>query len=508
MTVYAADDLAVTIDGRRVVEGLSFSVAAGECLAIVGESGSGKSQACLAPFGLSRGVASGSAVLCGNQLVGMDEAALRPVRGHDAGFIFQQPLSALTPHMNIGRQLSESLGDGDRHRLAQALADVGIDRPEERLRQFPHQLSGGQRQRVMIAMAIAHGPRLLIADEPTTALDAMLRRDILRLIDRLRAERGLAVILVSHDLGLVADHADTVLVMRGGQMVERGRAKALLAAPSTEYARALAAAAPSMDASLPCLPPAGGGLLEARGVGVSFRRPGWRKGRIEAVCDAAFDIREGEAVALVGGSGSGKSTLARAIAGLGPMDGGDVWWLGQRLQKRGRIDSDIRRAIQLVAQDPVDSLDPRWSAGRSVGEGLNPFRLPPPQDPRVAALLDEVSLDVDLENRRPAALSGGQAQRVAIARALAADPRLLICDEATSALDVTVQAEVMALLAELQRKRGLSMLFISHDLALVRQICHRVVVLDQGRVVEAGPTAEVLARPRSEVTRRLVEASG
>lgn len=508
MTVYAADNLSVTIDGRRVVDGLSFAVAAGECLAIVGESGSGKSQACLAPFGLSRGVAGGSAVLCGDQLVGSSEAALRPVRGRNAGFVFQQPLSALTPHLTIDRQLAESMGSGDMARLVQALEDVGIERPEERLRQYPHQLSGGQRQRVMIAMAVAHGPRLLIADEPTTALDATLRREILRLIDRLRAEKRLAVILVSHDLGLVADHANRVLVMCAGQMVEQGPARALLAAPSTDYARALAAAAPRMDAPLPMLQPVGETLMSARAVNVSFRRPGWWKPRVQAVSNASLSICAGEAVAVVGGSGSGKSTLARAIAGLGPMNGGEVIWQGKPLGRRGRIAPEHRRAIQLVAQDPVDSLDPLWSAARSVGEGLDPLRLPPIHDRRVEQLLAEVQLDPSLAERRPAALSGGQAQRVAIARALAANPRLLVCDEATSALDVTVQAEVMALLAELQRSRGLSMLFISHDLALVRQICHRIVVLDQGRVVEAGPTAQVLANPRSDVTRRLVQASG
>ncbi len=437
----------------------------------------------------------------------MPEDELRPLRGRDAGFVFQQPLSALTPHLRIGRQLAESMRSNDRDRLAQALADVGIDRPEERLRQFPHQLSGGQRQRVMIAMAIAHRPKLLIADEPTTALDATLRREILRLIDRLRAQHGLAVLLVSHDLGLVADHADKVLVMREGRAVEQGPSKRLLAAPATDYARALAAAAPRMDAPLPHLPAVGGALLEASDIHVSFRRPGWRRGRIRAVQAASLDVREGEAVALVGGSGSGKSTLARAIAGLGPRDAGDVRWQGRALGRRRDIAFADRRRIQLVAQDPGDSLDPRWSAGRSVAEGLDPLRLPWRPHPRIAELLAEVSLDPALGERRPAQLSGGQAQRVAIARALAADPLLLVCDEATSALDVTVQAEVMALLADLQRQRGLSMLFISHDLALVKQICHRIVVLDQGCVVDAGPTGDVLANPRSDVTKRLIEAS-
>ena len=507
MTVYAVDGLSVRFGERRVVEGLSFSVAAGECLALVGESGSGKSQACLAPFGLSRGTAEGSAVLMGEQLIGLPEARLRPLRGKGAGFVFQQPLSALTPHLRIGAQLAESMRTHDRQRLVRALDDVGIDRPEERLRQYPHQLSGGQRQRVMIAMAVAHDPRLLIADEPTTALDAMVRRGILRLIDRLRAEKGLAVILVSHDLGLVADHADRMLVMRRGGMVEEGPAARLLAAPSTDYARALAKAAPRMDSPAPDLPPVGEALLEAKGVRVSFRRPGWRGGWLDAVSDAALDIRVGEAVALVGGSGSGKSTLARAIAGLGPMQAGEVRWQGRLLGRRGRIAFADRRGIQLVAQDPVDSLDPRWSAARSVAEGLNPLHPPCAADPAIRELLAEVSLDAELASRRPAGLSGGQAQRVAIARALAAGPLLLVCDEATSALDVTVQAEVMALLSRLRRERRLSMLFISHDLALVRQLCHRIVVLDQGQVVEAGPTGELLAKPRSDITQRLISAS-
>jgi peptide/nickel transport system ATP-binding protein len=507
MTVYSVEDLAVHFGDRASVEGMSFSVAAGECLALVGESGSGKTQACLAPFRLTSGRPSGSATLCGQELIGLTETAIRPVRGRDAGFVFQQPLSALTPHLRIGAQLAESMRSHDPERLAAALADVGIDRPGERLRQFPHQLSGGQRQRVMIAMAVAHSPKLLIADEPTTALDAVVRRDILRLIDRLRAERGLAVILVSHDLGLVADHADKVLVMRGGRMVEQGRASQVLAAPATDYARALAEAAPRMDGPVPDLPVLGEVLLEARGVDVQFRRPGWGKGLIQAVCDASLTIRQGEAVALVGGSGSGKSTLARAVAGLGPMQGGEIRWQGRELPRRGRIAFADRRSIQLVAQDPVDSLDPRWSAARAIAEGLGPIRPPKRPNTKIDELFDEVGLQPDLGARRPAGLSGGQAQRVAIARALAADPRLLVCDEATSALDVTVQKGVVTLLARLQRERGLSLLFISHDLALVRQLCHRIVVLDQGRVVEAGLTGDVLASPRSPITRKLIGAS-
>jgi len=511
MTVYAASDLGVHFGAQPVVHGLDFTVDAGECLALVGESGSGKSQCCLAPFGLSGGHATGSARLSGQELIGLPEAQLRRLRGRHAGFVFQQPLSALTPHLTIGRQLVEAMEQGDgiaagHDALCASLAEVGIDRPAERLRQYPHQLSGGQRQRAMIAMAVAHNPRLLIADEPTTALDAMLRHEILSLIGRLRRERGLAVILVSHDLALVAGHADRVLVMQAGRAVEQGPARTLLARPATDYARALAAAAPRMDSPPPVLPPVGEELLSARNIRVSFRRPGWRGGRIAAVEGASFGLREGEAVALIGGSGSGKSTLARAVARLGPVDGGSVLWLGSPLPSRGKLDPARRRAIQFVAQDPVDSLDPRWSAGRSVGEGVDP-RARTADPAMVASLLGEVGLDPVLADRRPGALSGGQAQRVAIARALAADPALLVCDEATSALDVTIQAQVVALLARLQRERRLAMLFISHDLALVRQLCHRLVVMDQGRVVEAGETQAVLSSPRSPVTRALIAAS-
>jgi peptide/nickel transport system ATP-binding protein len=505
MTVWRVDDLAVTIGGRRVVEGLSYAVEAGSCVALIGESGSGKTQSCLAPFGLSPGIAGGSARLMGAELVGLDEAALRVVRGRDAGFVFQQPLSALTPHLTVGAQLAEAMGgDARAADLRAALDEVGIDDPAQRLRQFPHQLSGGQRQRVMIACALAHRPRLLIADEPTTALDARLRKDVLRLLDRLRAERSLAVVLISHDLGLVADHADDIVVMRGGGMVEAGAARTLIAAPRERYTRDLVAAAPRLGAPTGEHGSVGQPLLEGRGVTVRFRRPGWRSGWFDAVADADLVIREGEAVALVGGSGSGKSTLARALGRLGPMQAGVLSWRGAELPKRRRLSFQQRRDIQIVAQDPVDSLDPLWPAARSIAEGFDPMRgrIAPS---RLAELMAEVGLEADLAARRPSALSGGQAQRVAIARALAADPALLICDEATSALDVTVQAQVVALLHRLVATRGLALLFITHDLALARALCHRLVVMDAGRIVEMGPVDDVIASPAHAATRALVD---
>jgi len=506
MTVWRVEDLGVTIGGRRIVEGLSYAVEAGRCLALIGESGSGKTQSCLAPFGLSPGVASGSARLLGAELVGAAEEVRRRVRGRDAGFIFQQPLSALTPHLTIAAQLAEAMGgEADPAARRAALEEVGIDDPAQRLRQFPHQLSGGQRQRVMIACALAHNPRLLIADEPTTALDARLRKGVLTLLDRLRAERSLAVVLISHDLGLVADHADEIVVMRGGRMVEQGPARTLIAAPAQPYTRALVAAAPRMDAPRATPPPAGAPLLEGRGIGVRFRRQGWRAGTFDAVADADIVIREGEAVALVGGSGSGKSTLACALGRLGPMNAGRLTWRGAALPPRGRLSFEQRRAIQIVAQDPVDSLDPLWPAGRAIAEGADPAsgHLDPA---RLAALMAEVGLAPELVERRPSALSGGQAQRVAIARALAADPALLICDEATSALDVTVQAQVVALLRGLIATRRLALLFITHELALARALCHRLVVMDAGRIVEEGPVDDVIAAPAHPATRALLDS--
>jgi len=510
MSVWEVENLSVGFGARPVVEGLGYAIGAGECVALVGESGSGKSQSWLAPFGLSPGQANGSVRLLGHELVGQDEAALRRLRGAHVGFVFQQPLSALTPHLSIGAQLAEKLVAPDPARLEAMLAEVGIDRPAERLKQFPHQLSGGQRQRAMIAMAIAHAPELLVADEPTTALDASLRHDILLLLDRLRRERGMAVLLVSHDLASVARHADRVVVMRQGRMVESGAAGAIFQRPCADYTRDLVAATPRLDMPVPPLPDIGAALLEAGNIVVRFRRPGWRGGWIDAVKDVSLRICEGEAVALVGGSGSGKSTLARAIARLGPLEGGAVRWRGVVLPGRNAMKPGDRKGFQPVFQDPVDSLDPRWPAWKSVEEPL--LRLRPELDTmmrreKVAAALGEVGLDAELAERRPGALSGGQAQRVALARALVSDPDLLILDEATSALDVSVQARIVALLQDIQRRRRLALLFISHDLALVRQLCHRVVVLDRGEVVEAGDTRSLIESPRHPVTRRLVEAS-
>lgn len=513
--IYAVDQLGVTIDGRPIVHGISFEISEGECVALVGASGSGKSQSCLAPFGLSPGTPTGSAWLLGTNIIDMAEPELRRIRGRDVGFVFQQPLTALTPHLTIGRQLAEAWIQGGaprpgRDAMAAALDRVGLDRPRERLDQYPHRLSGGQRQRALIAMAIAHGPKLLIADEPTTALDASLRADILALLSQLRAEQGMAMLLVSHDLAAVAEHADRIVVLNEGRMEENGPAVALLANPAKPYTKALIAATPRLTDPQPRLPRTGANLLDARDIGVSFPRPGWRRGRIEAVAGAGLTLAKGEGLALVGGSGSGKSTLARAITRLGPIDSGKVTWRGEPLPGRKMIGRAHRRLIQPVFQDPVASLDPRWRVADIVAEPLR--HLHPGLDPAeshrlIASALAEVDLEPDLADRRPATLSGGQAQRVALARALVSDPELLVLDEATSALDVLVAGLILDLLAGLQHKRRLAILLITHDLAVARRLCHRIAVLDQGRIVEEGSADAVIANPRHPVTRRLVAAS-
>jgi peptide/nickel transport system ATP-binding protein len=514
VSVYAVERLVVRAGRRAIIKDVGFTIGRGECVALVGASGSGKSQTCLAPFGLSPLIAEGSARLGGVELVGADAAALRTARARQVGFVFQQPMTALTPHLKVGAQLAEAWRQAGASRPARrdltALLDrVGLTRADERLDQYPHRLSGGERQRVMIAAAVAHRPALLVADEPTSALDAELRHAILALFDRLRAD-GLALLLVTHDLGEVPTHADRVVVLNEGRVVEQGAAATVLARPVTPYTRALIAASPRLSDAPPALPPVGEPLLEARGIAVSFARPGWRRGRLAAGDDVSRHIAAGEALALVGGSGSGKSTLGRAIARLGPVDRGAVLWKGVPLPPRARMRPAARRALQPVFPAPVARLVPLGRVADSIAEPLRHFApelSAAERAARVAAVLDEVELGAGFADRRPAALSGGQAQRVALARSLVTDPALLLLDEATSALDVLVGARVLALLARLQRSRGLALLFITHDRALARRLCHRIAVLDAGRIVEEGETATVIAAPRHPVTQRLVAAS-
>lgn len=515
MSLYAVSDLQVMIGETPVVKKVSFAIGAGESVALVGASGSGKSQSCLAPFGLSPGIAKGSATFGGAELVGATPKELRRIRGEQVGFVFQQPLTALTPHLTIGAQLAEAWQRGgqagpDRDAMVAALERVGLEDPEESIDQFPHRLSGGQRQRALIAMAVAHRPKLLIADEPTSALDAELRVEIMALLENLRREQEMALLLVSHDLATVADHADRIVMLRDGQVEEAGPARALISAPHSDYGRALVAATPRLSDPPPPLPVIGEPLLEARNISVSFPRPGLRKGRVAAVREASLAIASGEALALVGGSGSGKSTLGRAIARLGPIDSGAVDWRGERLPDRKHMTPTHRRYIQPVFQDPSASLDPQWRVADIIGEPLRYLR--PDLRPEARNLLIEQALrDVDLSPemavRLPRQLSGGQAQRVAIARALIADPDMLLLDEAASALDVLVAGRILELLAKLQKERNLALFFITHDLAVAKQLCHRIAVMHQGEIVEEGPTEQVIATPAHPVTRKMVAAT-
>jgi ABC-type glutathione transport system ATPase component len=513
--LYRVEGLGVAIDGRPLVEGVSFEIAAGQCVALVGESGSGKSLTCLSPFGLTPGQVSGTARLEDAELCRASEPERRRLRAHQVGFVFQQPLTSLTPHLTIGAQLAEAACQAgatrpSRRDLAAMLARVGISDADERLDAYPHRLSGGQRQRVMIAAATAHRPALLIADEPTTALDATMRHEIMALLDEMRAEQGLGLLIVSHDLATVAAHADQIVVMKDGQMVENGAAADLLARPAHPYTRALIAAAPRLDGPCPARTETGATLLDARNISVSYKRPGLRRGSMNAVDSVSLSIAEGEALAIVGESGSGKSTLGRALARLGPMSAGEISWRGTPLPNRQQMQPEQRRLIQPVFQDPVASLDPLWRVADIITEPLThlmPKLSAGERSERMTAALTSVELSADLATRTPRALSGGQAQRVALARALIAEPEMLLLDEATSALDVLVAAQILTLLARLQRERKLAIICITHDLALARQLCHRVAVLDAGRIVETGPTEAIIANPQQPATQRLVSSA-
>lgn len=515
MSLYTVEGLHVRIDGELVVEDVGFTVDAGECVALVGASGSGKSQSCLAPFGLSPGIPAGSARLGETELIGADPATLRHLRGADVGFVFQHPLTALTPHLTIGAQLSEAWRQGgapppSRTEMITALERVGLDDPGSRLDQFPHRLSGGQRQRALIAMAVAHRPKLLIADEPTSALDASLRAEIMALLDRLRREDGLALLLVSHDLTAIERHAGRLIMLRGGRVEESGPAARHLAAPTSAYGRELVAATPRLTDPPPDLAETGAPLLRANNIHVSFPRPGWRRGRTEAVSGVSLTLHEGETLALVGGSGSGKSTLARAIARLGPLDCGRVCWREETLPERRRMLPRHRRSIQPVFQDPAASLDPQWRVSDIIAEPLRHLRPDlgkRERMERVGAALREVDLADEFAGRLPHALSGGQAQRVAIARALVSEPEMLLLDEATSALDVLVAGRVLDLLERLRHTRNLALLFITHDLAVARRLCHRIAVMDAGEIVEEGPAQRIITAPAHPATQKLVAAS-
>ncbi len=511
--LYEVSNLRVAVGDAVLVDGIDFTIAPGEIVALAGASGAGKSMTAMTPFGLSAASATGSAKLDGIELVGLSEAELRPLRAAKLGFVFQQPLTTLTPHRNVAAHLIEAAMQAGGPRPSQAeliamLEAVGLSVPQDKLRQYPHRLSGGERQRVLIAAALAHGPKLLVADEPVSALDAELRGEVMALLTGLCRERGMAMLLVSHDLAGIEKHADRLLLLDAGKLIEAGTATQVALKPESDYGKRLMSATPRLNDAMPSLPAAGEELLEAKGISVRFGKPGWSRGYIDAAADASLTLRRGETLALVGGSGSGKSTLGRAIAGLGPMQSGSIFWQGEEMPPRKARDANHRRLIQPVFQDPVASLDPRWTVADIIGESLSWLAPETDKQERVRVLLDEVGLPAEFATRKPAVLSGGQAQRVALARALAPSPDILLLDEATSALDPLVADGIVELFARLQRDRGLSLLFITHDLALARRMAHRIAVMQAGRIVEVATREELFTNPQADATKRLIAASG
>ncbi|MCA3444067.1 MAG: ABC transporter ATP-binding protein [Rhodobacter sp.] len=523
-TVLDVRDLGIRFrqDGRIIdaVKGVSFTIGKGETVALVGESGSGKSVTALATVSLLPDSAevSGSVRYNGTEMIGAAEPDLRRVRGNDISFIFQEPMTSLNPLHTIQTQLGESLalhqgltGEAARARIIELLNKVGIREAESRLEAYPHQLSGGQRQRVMIAMALANGPDLLIADEPTTALDVTIQAQILELLADLKRTEGLSLLFITHDLGVVRRIADRVCVMQGGAIVEQGPAAQIFGAPQHPYTQKLLAAEPKggpdpVAADAP-------EIVRTEGLRVWFpiHRGFLRRtvGHVKAVNQASLSVRAGETLGIVGESGSGKTTLALAILRLIPSTG-PVVFLGQDLQSRhGRELRDLRRNLQIVFQDPFGSLSPRMTVEQIIAEGLGVHGVEPGRDKRqmVAEIMAEVGLDPAAMGRYPHEFSGGQRQRVAIARAMILRPRLVVLDEPTSALDMTVQVQIVELLRALQRKWGLAYLFISHDLRVVRALAHKVIVMKDGDVVEAGVGAQVFEDPQHPYTRALLAAA-
>ncbi len=519
------EDLAVRyVSGgtaRRVVDGVSFSVAPGEVLALVGESGSGKTTTAQAVLGLlppNGRIERGAIRLDGTDISRWPERRLAALRGARISLIPQDPTTSLNPVRTIGAQIAEIFeihGERDRGRIRarvlELLRRVGLEPAEMRARQYPHQLSGGMRQRVLIAIAVALRPGLIVADEPTSALDVTVQRRILDLIDELRREEGTSVLLVTHDLGVAIDRADRVVVLRNGTVQEAGPVRQVLAAPRSAYARQLLRDAPSLATPRvrPPLPEAAGIALRVEGLTHAYPVTG-EPGRVfRAVDGVEFEVRAGTTHALVGESGSGKTTTARCIAGfLRPTAGRVLVGETDVARLSGEALRQFRRQVQLVFQNPFASLDPRQTIAAIVEEPLRNFDPIPraERERQVRSIIERVGLPDSVLGRPPAALSGGQRQRVAIARALVLRPRILVLDEAVSALDVTAQARILELLDELQRDLGLTYVFVSHDLAVVRLIADTVSVLRNGRVVEAGAAERVFHAPESDYARELIAA--
>ncbi|WP_108501320.1 ABC transporter ATP-binding protein [Paracoccus indicus] len=502
------------------VKGVSFHVGRGETVALVGESGSGKSVTALSTVQLLGDSAEieGSVSYAGRQMVGAPEKTLREIRGNDISFIFQEPMTSLNPLHTLEKQLSESLalhqgltGAKARARIVQLLDRVGIRDAESRLADYPHQLSGGQRQRVMIAMALANGPDLLIADEPTTALDVTIQAQILDLLAELKADEGLSMLFISHDLGIVRRIADRVCVMKDGEIVEQGPVDRIFSDPQHPYTQKLLNAAPTGQAEP--LPDDAPLLVQTRDLKVWFpiKRGLMRRvtGHIKAVNGATLDLRAGQTLGIVGESGSGKTTLALAIMRLIESDG-PILYMRQDIQGWGAKQlRALRRDMQIVFQDPFGSLSPRMTVEQIIIEGLGVHGVEKGRDRRqmVAEIMTEVGLQPDMMHRYPHEFSGGQRQRIAIARAMILRPKVVVLDEPTSALDMTVQVQIVDLLRNLQRKYGLAFLFISHDLRVVRAMSHEIMVMRAGEVVEQGSAAQIFDAPAHDYTRNLLNAA-
>jgi microcin C transport system ATP-binding protein len=524
MSLLEVENLSVTFrqDGQenRAVRGVSFALERGETLALVGESGSGKSVTALSTVSLLGDAAQvgGSVTYDGQQMIGASDALLRKVRGNDISFIFQEPMTSLNPLHRLEKQLSESLalhqglvGAPARARIIELLNRVGIRDPESRLDAYPHQLSGGQRQRVMIAMALANKPDVLVADEPTTALDVTIQAQILELLAELKASENMGLLFITHDLGTVRRIADRVCVMKDGEIVESGSTSRIFDAPEHPYTRKLLAAR-AVGGPAPVAPDAPE-LLHTEGLRVWFPiQKGLLKrtvGHVHAVNDATISLRAGETLGIVGESGSGKTTLALAIMRLIASRGGLVFegedvhgWSTRKLRR-------LRRDMQIVFQDPFGSLSPRMTCEQVIAEGLGVHGVAPGRSKHemVTEVMEEVGLDPAMMHRYPHEFSGGQRQRIAIARAMVLRPKLLVLDEPTSALDMTVQVQIVDLLRDLQVKHGLAYLFISHDLNVVRAMSHRIAVMKEGDILEYGEAEQVFEAPQTEYARTLLAAA-
>ena len=528
--VLKVDALTVETEGqahKQILKGISFEIHAGETLCLVGESGSGKSVSSLTTMGLLPGGAlkatGGSILLDGEDLLQASPKRISELRGSRMAMIFQEPMTALNPVLSVGRQLDEVLARHTqdaaprrRERVLEALEQVHLPDIQRMYTSYPHQLSGGQRQRIMIAMALLLKPRLLIADEPTTALDVTTQHQILKLVRELQQRHGTAVLFITHDMGVVADIADRVCVMHHGVIVEQGPVRDVLSNPREAYTHDLLAAVPSLTPRPSRAEKGQAVVLDVAELEKVYAAPrglmSWRKTRsagTRAVDNVSFQLREGRTLGIVGESGSGKSTVARCVMRLIDPTGGGVRIAGQQISELSAAGlRPHRQRIQMIFQDPYRSLNPRRTVGQSLIEGpMNYGATREMALARAEELLNLVGLPADSIERFPHQFSGGQRQRIAIARALAMEPKVIVADEAVSALDVSVQAQVLALLDDIQQRLGIAVLFITHDLRVAAQICDDVLVMQRGQVVEYGPAEQVLGNPQAEYTRQLIEVA-